>query len=53
MKHPDVELYNTIGELKYGLAYSDGAQQPVDPNQVQAWMREAHQAARSAWSREG
>jgi 4-amino-4-deoxy-L-arabinose transferase len=44
LKRPDVALYNTIGELKYGLAYPDGAQQRVDPNQVQAWMREARQS---------
>ena len=37
-------MYNTIGELKYGLAYPDGAQQQVDPNQVQAWMRNARQS---------
>ncbi|MGH8334350.1 MAG: lipid IV(A) 4-amino-4-deoxy-L-arabinosyltransferase [Pseudomonas sp.] len=41
LKRPDVALYNTIGELKYGLAYPDGAQQKVHPNQVQAWMRNA------------
>jgi 4-amino-4-deoxy-L-arabinose transferase len=44
LKRPDVALYNTIGELKYGLAYPDGAQQRVDPNQVQAWMRDARQS---------
>ena len=43
LKRPDVALYNTIGELKYGLAYPDGAQQRVDPKQVQAWMRDARQ----------
>jgi 4-amino-4-deoxy-L-arabinose transferase len=41
LKRADVALYNTIGELKYGLAYPDGVQQRVDPNQVQQWMREA------------
>jgi 4-amino-4-deoxy-L-arabinose transferase len=44
LKRPDVALYNTIGELKYGLAYPDGAQQQVDPNQVQTWMRDARQS---------
>jgi 4-amino-4-deoxy-L-arabinose transferase len=44
LKRPDVALYNTIGELKYGLAYPDGAQQRVDPKQVQAWMRNARQS---------
>ncbi|MVV49360.1 phospholipid carrier-dependent glycosyltransferase, partial [Pseudomonas sp. PB120] len=43
LKRPDVALYNTIGELKYGLAYPDGAQQQVDPKAVQAWMSAARQ----------
>jgi 4-amino-4-deoxy-L-arabinose transferase len=41
LKRPDVALYNTIGELKYGLAYPDAIQQRVDLDQVQQWMREA------------
>lgn len=41
LKRPDVALYNTIGELKYGLAYPDGAQQRVDPDRVLQWMRDA------------
>ncbi|MHC8394931.1 lipid IV(A) 4-amino-4-deoxy-L-arabinosyltransferase [Pseudomonas sp. LB3P93] len=41
LKRPDVALYNTIGELKYGLAYPDSVQQRVDPDQVQQWMRKA------------
>ncbi|TFA86433.1 4-amino-4-deoxy-L-arabinose transferase [Pseudomonas sp. LAIL14HWK12:I2] len=41
VKRPQVAMYNTIGELKYGLAYPDGIQQRVDPDQVQQWMREA------------
>jgi len=43
LKRPDVALYNTIGELKYGLAYPDGAQQRVDPDRVQQWLHEARQ----------
>ena len=41
VKRPQVAMYNTIGELKYGLAYPDGNHQRVDPDQVQQWMREA------------
>ncbi|QTD30778.1 lipid IV(A) 4-amino-4-deoxy-L-arabinosyltransferase [Pseudomonas fluorescens] len=41
VKRPRVAMYNTIGELKYGLAYPDGIQQRVDTDQVQQWMREA------------
>ena len=44
LKRPQVALYNTIGELKYGLAYPDGIQQRVDPEQVQQWMREARRS---------
>ena len=43
LKRPDVALYNTIGELKYGLAYPDGALQRVDPDRVQQWMHDARQ----------
>jgi 4-amino-4-deoxy-L-arabinose transferase len=43
MKRPDVSFYNTIGELKYGLAYPDSLKQRVDPDQIQQWMREARQ----------
>ena len=43
LKRPDVALYNTIGELKYGLAYPDGASQRVDPDRVQQWMHDARQ----------
>jgi 4-amino-4-deoxy-L-arabinose transferase len=44
LKRPDVALYNTIGELKYGLAYPDGIQQRVDLNDVQQWMHAARQS---------
>ena len=44
LKTPQVALYNTIGELKYGLAYPDGIQQRVDSKDVQRWMREARRS---------
>ena len=37
-------LYNTIGELKYDLAYPDSVKQRVDPDKVRQWMREARQS---------
>jgi 4-amino-4-deoxy-L-arabinose transferase len=43
LKRPDVSFYNTVGELKYGLAYPDSLKQRVDPDQIQQWMREARQ----------
>lgn len=46
LKRPEVALYNTIGELKYGLDYPDpdAIQQRVDLEHVQQWMREARQS---------
>ncbi|WP_210638776.1 lipid IV(A) 4-amino-4-deoxy-L-arabinosyltransferase [Pseudomonas sp. Tri1] len=44
LKRPAVALYNTVGELKYGLAYPDGMQQRVDLQRVQQWMRDARQS---------
>ncbi|MPQ84225.1 lipid IV(A) 4-amino-4-deoxy-L-arabinosyltransferase [Pseudomonas sp. MAFF 730085] len=38
---PDVALYNTIGEVKYGTAYPDTAHRKVDLSQVQQWMSDA------------
>ncbi|CAI8773160.1 Undecaprenyl phosphate-alpha-4-amino-4-deoxy-L-arabinose arabinosyl transferase 2 [Pseudomonas sp. IT-196MI5] len=43
VKRPEVAFFNTIGELKYGLAYPDSLNQRVDPNQVQQWMHDARQ----------
>ena len=45
LKRPDVALYNTIGELKYDLAYPDSVKQRVDLDKVQQWMRETRQSA--------
>ncbi|RXU65642.1 lipid IV(A) 4-amino-4-deoxy-L-arabinosyltransferase [Pseudomonas protegens] len=38
---PDVTLYNTEGEVKYGLDYEDSAARKVDLNQVQPWIEQA------------
>jgi len=43
VKRPQVAFFNTIGELKYGLAYPDSLKQRVDSDQVQQWMRDARQ----------
>ncbi|WP_433735316.1 lipid IV(A) 4-amino-4-deoxy-L-arabinosyltransferase [Pseudomonas putida] len=43
MQRPEVAFYNTIGELKYGLAYPDSLHQRVDPKQIQQWMQDARQ----------
>ncbi|GLH50771.1 lipid IV(A) 4-amino-4-deoxy-L-arabinosyltransferase [Pseudomonas lactis] len=40
LKRPDITLYNTSGEVKYGLAYEDTAPRLVDRNRIQAWMAE-------------
>ncbi|EJM68960.1 lipid IV(A) 4-amino-4-deoxy-L-arabinosyltransferase [Pseudomonas sp. GM55] len=43
LKRPEVAFFNTIGELKYGLAYPDSLKQRVGPDQVQQWMLDARQ----------
>jgi 4-amino-4-deoxy-L-arabinose transferase len=43
LQRADVTLYNTAGEVKYGLAYPDAAQRKVDMTQVQQWMSQARQ----------
>lgn len=41
LARPDVTLYNTVGEVKYGLAYPDATHHKIDTTQVQQWMSEA------------
>ncbi|KAF0865309.1 lipid IV(A) 4-amino-4-deoxy-L-arabinosyltransferase [Pseudomonas sp. LD120] len=41
LQRPQVSLYNTEGELKYGLAYPDSAQRKVSMTEVGQWMTEA------------
>lgn len=43
LQRPDVTLYDTEGELRYGLQYADSAQRKVDLEQVQAWLKDARQ----------
>jgi len=43
LQRPNVALFNTIGELKYGLAYPDALKQRVDTNRIEQWMRDARQ----------
>ena len=38
---PDVALYNTVGEVKYGIVYADTAHRKIDTTQVQQWMNDA------------
>lgn len=41
LHRPDVTLYNTVGEVKYGLAFADTAHRKVDISEVQQWMSDA------------
>ncbi|WP_339547024.1 lipid IV(A) 4-amino-4-deoxy-L-arabinosyltransferase [Pseudomonas sp. RA_35y_Pfl2_P32] len=43
LNRPDVALYNTVGEVKYGLAYPDTLHRRVDFLKVTQWMTEARQ----------
>lgn len=41
MKRPDVALYNTVGELKYGLSFPEGSERRITTDTVQQWVRDA------------
>lgn len=41
VQRPDVTLYNTYGELKYGLSYPDASGRTVGLEDVQQWMTQA------------
>ena len=43
LQRPDVALYDTEGELRYGLQYAGAAHRKVELGQVQAWLDEARQ----------
>ena len=38
---PEITLYNSTGELKYGLGYADSAGRQVDMDNIDRWMKEA------------
>ncbi|WP_412462156.1 lipid IV(A) 4-amino-4-deoxy-L-arabinosyltransferase [Pseudomonas sp. SC11] len=40
-KRPEVTLYDTKGELKYGLSYPEHRHRSVAPDAFQAWLQEA------------
>ena len=41
LQRPEVALYNTVGEMKYGLAYPDASHRRVNTEEVQQWMSDA------------
>ncbi|WP_397452732.1 lipid IV(A) 4-amino-4-deoxy-L-arabinosyltransferase [Pseudomonas sp. NA-150] len=41
LNRPDVDLYNVVGEVKYGITYADAIHRQVDRDKVQRWMTEA------------
>ena len=43
LKRTQVALYDTEGELRYGLQYAGSVQRKVELDQVQAWLNEARQ----------
>ncbi|AKA24525.1 lipid IV(A) 4-amino-4-deoxy-L-arabinosyltransferase [Pseudomonas chlororaphis] len=45
---PDIALYNTSGEVKYGLAYPDTQQRYVDLRDVGQWLPEARKQGQVA-----
>lgn len=43
LQRPEVGLYETEGELRYGLQYPDSVQRKISLDQVQGWLKEARQ----------
>ncbi|QJI40206.1 lipid IV(A) 4-amino-4-deoxy-L-arabinosyltransferase [Pseudomonas sp. ADAK2] len=41
LQRPQVAMYNTVGELKYGLNYPEAASRRITLDKVQQWMRDA------------
>lgn len=46
--NPNITLYNTAGETRYGLAYPDAEGRRVSMEDVQAWMANARREGRVA-----
>ena len=43
LQRPEVGLYETKGELRYGLQYPDSVQRKISLEQVQGWLKDARQ----------
>ncbi|MCR4539944.1 lipid IV(A) 4-amino-4-deoxy-L-arabinosyltransferase [Pseudomonas sp. 18.1.10] len=43
LQRPEVGLYETEGELRYGLQYPDSVQRKISLDQVQGWLKDARQ----------
>lgn len=43
LRRPEVALYNTVGELRYGLNYADSVHRKVTLDSVQDWLVQARQ----------
>ena len=43
LQRPEVALYDTEGELRYGLQYAGAAHRKVELEEVQGWLKEARQ----------
>ena len=43
LQRPEVGLYETEGELRYGLQYPDTVQRKISLDQVQGWLKDARQ----------
>jgi 4-amino-4-deoxy-L-arabinose transferase len=43
LQRTDVALYDTEGELRYGLQFADSGQRKIELDQVQAWLNDARQ----------
>ena len=41
LRRPDVTLYNTQGEVKYGLTYADAKGKSLGLNEIEQWMANA------------
>ncbi|SEI19734.1 lipid IV(A) 4-amino-4-deoxy-L-arabinosyltransferase [Pseudomonas asplenii] len=41
LKRTDITLYNTQGEVKYGLSYPEAEQRTRDMDQIPSWMEQA------------
>ncbi|QXI25749.1 lipid IV(A) 4-amino-4-deoxy-L-arabinosyltransferase [Pseudomonas vanderleydeniana] len=41
VKRTDITLYNTQGEVKYGLSYPEAEHRTQDMDQIQGWMEQA------------